>query len=53
MWHYARGIAYTAQGDFTAAEANAIAVLEGGDFTLLKSSGIPAQDVLAAGISAR
>ena len=49
MWHYARGIAYTAQGDFTAAkaEANAIAALEGGDFTLLKSSGVPAQDVLA------
>ena len=49
MWHYARGIAYTAQGEFTAAkaEANAIAALEGGDFTLLKSSGVPAQDVLA------
>src|SRR6266567_5235599 len=49
MWHYARGIAYAAQGDFTAAkaEANAIAALEGGDFTLLKSSGVPAQDVLA------
>src|SRR5205807_4913954 len=49
MWHYARGIAYVAQGDFTAAkaEANAIAALEGGDFTLLKSSGVPAQDVLA------
>src|SRR5215218_9116460 len=49
MWHYARGVAYTAQGEFTAAkaEANAIAALEGGDFTLLKSSGIPAQDVLA------
>src|SRR6516165_2539373 len=49
MWHYARGVAYAAQGDFTAAkaEANAIAALEGGDFTLLKSSGIPAQDVLA------
>src|SRR4029077_17059223 len=45
---YARGIAYAAQGDFTAAttEANAIAALEGGDFTLLKSSGIPAKDVL-------
>src|SRR6516165_85033 len=44
MWHYARGIAYTAQGDFTAAkaEANAIAALEGGDFTLLKSSSVPA-----------
>src|SRR5947208_8622829 len=49
MWHYARGIAYAAQGEFTAAkaEANAIAALEGGDFTLLKSSGVPAQDVLA------
>ena len=49
MWHYARGIAYAAQGDFTAAkaEANAIAALEGGDFTLLNSSGVPAQDVLA------
>jgi tetratricopeptide (TPR) repeat protein len=49
MWHYARGIAYVAQGDFAAAkaEAKAIAALEGGDFTLLKSSGVPAQDVLA------
>src|SRR5689334_6482212 len=49
MWHYARGVAYASQGDFTAAkaEANAIAALEGGDFTLLKSSGVPAQDVLA------
>ena len=47
--HYARGTAYAAQGDFAAAkaEANAIAALEGGDFTLLKSSGVPAQDVLA------
>src|SRR5262249_11639696 len=49
MWHYGRGIGYTAQRDFTAskAEANAIAALEGGDFTLLKSSNVPAQDVLA------
>src|SRR5215831_17225401 len=49
MWHYARGIAYVAQGDFTAAkaEANAIATLEGGDFTLLKAANVPAQDVLA------
>ena len=49
MWHYARGVANAAQGDFAAAkaEANAIAALEGGDFTLLKSSGVPAQDVLA------
>jgi hypothetical protein len=47
--HYARGTAYAAQGDFAAAkaEANAIAALEGGDFTLLKSSGVPAQGVLA------
>ena len=49
MWHYARGVAYAAQGDFSAAkaEANAIAALESGDFTLLKSSGVPAEDVLA------
>ena len=49
MWHYARGIAYVAQNDVTAAkaEANAIAALEGADFTLLKASGVPAQDVLA------
>lgn len=48
MWHYARGIADVAQGDFAAAkaEANAIAALEGSDFALLKASGIPAQDVL-------
>lgn len=49
MWHYARGIAYVAQGDVAAAkaEANAIAALEGADFTLLKASNVPAQDVLA------
>jgi tetratricopeptide (TPR) repeat protein len=49
MWHYARGIASVAQGDFAAArtEAGAIAVLEGGDFALLKAAGVPAQDVLA------
>ena len=48
MWHYARGIAYVADGNLAAAqaEAKAIAALEGGDFTLLKASGIPAQDVL-------
>jgi tetratricopeptide (TPR) repeat protein len=53
MWHYARGTAYAAQGDFTAAkaEANAIAALEGGDFTLLKSSGVPAQDVLVLALA--
>ena len=49
MWHYARGIAYAAQGDFAAAkvEATAIAALEGADFTLHKAAGVPAQDVLA------
>lgn len=49
MWHYARGTAYVAQGDVAAAkaEASAIAALEGADFTLLKASGVPAQDVLA------
>jgi tetratricopeptide (TPR) repeat protein len=48
MWHYARGIAAVAQGDYTAAkaEAGAIAALEGGDFTLLNASGVPAKDVL-------
>jgi tetratricopeptide (TPR) repeat protein len=49
MWHYARGVAFVAQGDFPAAqaEAGAIAALEGGDFTLLTASGVPAKDVLA------
>jgi tetratricopeptide (TPR) repeat protein len=49
MWHYARGIASVAQGDLAAAraEANAIAALEGRDFTLLKAAGVPGQDVLA------
>lgn len=49
MWHYARGIAHTARGDFTAAasEVNAIETLErNGDFALLNSAGVPAQDVL-------
>jgi tetratricopeptide (TPR) repeat protein len=49
MWRYARGIAYVAQGDLAAAkaEANAIAALERGDFTLLKAAGVPGQEVLA------
>ena len=49
MWHYARGVASVAQGDFGAAkaQASAIAALEGGDFTLLNASGVPAKDVLA------
>jgi tetratricopeptide (TPR) repeat protein len=49
MWHYARGIAYVARGDFSAAtaEANAIERLERtADFSLLKTAGIPASDVL-------
>jgi tetratricopeptide (TPR) repeat protein len=49
MWHYARRIAQAAQGDLAAAgaEANVIAALERADFTLLKASGVPAEDVLA------
>jgi tetratricopeptide (TPR) repeat protein len=49
MWHYARGIADAARGDFAAAdaEANAIEALERtADFSLLKTAGVPAQDVL-------
>ena len=49
MWHYARGIAHVARGDFTAAnmEAEAILVLERkGDFSLPQGSGVPAQEVL-------
>jgi tetratricopeptide (TPR) repeat protein len=49
MWHYARGIAHAARGDYGAAEAeaNAIAALgRTADFSLLKSAGVPAQDVL-------
>jgi len=49
MWHYARGIAQAASGDFAAAdaEANAIEALERtADFSLLKTAGVPAQDVL-------
>ena len=49
MWHYARGVAHVARGDFAAAdaEANAIEALERtADFSLLKTAGVPAQDVL-------
>jgi tetratricopeptide (TPR) repeat protein len=49
IWHYARGIAHAARHDFSAAtgEANSIEAIErSADFTLLKASGIPAQDVL-------
>jgi tetratricopeptide (TPR) repeat protein len=49
MWHYARGVALASRGDFAAslAEANAIEMLERtADFSLLKTSSVPAQDVL-------
>src|SRR3954464_1111634 len=49
MWHYARGVAYAARRDFVAgkAEANAIDTLERtADFSLLKTAGIPASEVL-------
>jgi len=49
MWHYARGVAQASRGDFAAslAEANAIEMVErNADFSLLKTSGVPAQDVL-------
>ena len=49
MWHYARGVAYAARRDFVAgkAEANAIDTIERtADFSLLKTAGIPASEVL-------
>ena len=49
MWHYARGVAYAARRDFAAAkaEANAIDTIERtADFSLLKTAGIPALEVL-------
>jgi tetratricopeptide (TPR) repeat protein len=49
IWHYARGVAYAARHDFDAAmaQANAIETIERtADFTLLKASGVPAQEVL-------
>jgi tetratricopeptide (TPR) repeat protein len=49
MWHYARGIAYAAKGDFAGAEseANAITTIErSADFSALKEVGIPAVDAL-------
>jgi len=48
-WHYARGVAHAARGDFAAAmaEANNIETLERtADLSLLKAGGVPAQDVL-------
>src|SRR3954453_6225581 len=49
MWHYARGVAYAARRDSVAgkAEANAIDTIERtADFSLLKTAGIPASEVL-------
>jgi tetratricopeptide (TPR) repeat protein len=49
IWRYARGIGYVAQRNFdaAAAEANAIAALaREADFSLLKASGVPAQEVM-------
>lgn len=49
MWHYARGVASASRHDFAAAkaEANAIDALERtADFSLLKTAGIPAAEVL-------
>jgi tetratricopeptide (TPR) repeat protein len=49
MWRYSRGIAYAAQRNFDAAmaEADAIAALERAtDFSLLKASGVPGEEVM-------
>jgi tetratricopeptide (TPR) repeat protein len=49
MWHYARGVAYAARRDIAAgrAEAKAIDAIERtADFSLLKTAGIPALEVL-------
>jgi len=49
MWHYARGVAYAAQKNATAAqgEADAIARIKAGtDFAALIAGGVPVADVL-------
>ena len=49
MWRYSRGIAYAAQRNFDAAmaEADAISALESAtDFSLLKASGVPGEEVM-------
>jgi tetratricopeptide (TPR) repeat protein len=49
MWRYSRGLAYAAQRNFDAAtaEADAIATLERAtDFSLLKASGVPGEEVM-------
>jgi tetratricopeptide (TPR) repeat protein len=49
MWHYARGVAYAAQKNSSAAreEAQAIARLEASDFANLKAGGVPAAEILS------
>jgi tetratricopeptide (TPR) repeat protein len=48
MWHYARGVAHAAQGSIASAraEAEAIAQLNGRDFSALTEAGIPAPGIL-------
>ncbi|MGH6923736.1 MAG: tetratricopeptide repeat protein [Propylenella sp.] len=49
MWHYARGVAYAAQGDSAGATLQAEAIAEIGesaDFSGLTSGGVPADDLL-------
>src|SRR5215470_3134845 len=49
MWHYARGIANVTRRDLSAATAEASAIealARTADFSLLKTAGIPASDVL-------
>ncbi len=49
MWRYSRGIAFAAQRNFAAAraEADAISALERAtDFSLLKASGVPGEEVM-------
>src|SRR5246127_379715 len=49
MWRYSRGVAYAARRNFDAAmaEADAIAALERAtDFSLLKASGVPGEEVM-------
>jgi tetratricopeptide (TPR) repeat protein len=49
MWHYARGVAFAANGDPTAASAESEAILkieQNADFADLESGGVPATQVL-------
>jgi tetratricopeptide (TPR) repeat protein len=48
MWHYARGVAYAAQKNVTAAQQEAAAIerLKATDFSALTAAGVPAPGVL-------